>query len=174
MNAKDAAALYAELEILGIAAWLDGGWGVDALLGRQTRPHADVDIFIQEKDVPQVRAWLEAKGYKETKLEIARPFNFVYGDAAGREIDVHAFSFDGRGSFTYGLGKSMEMFPVAVLNGTGTVDGRAVKCIAPEWAVKWHTGYKLRESDFMDVYALCREYRIKLPEEYRRQPPPVS
>lgn len=27
------------LEAAGIAVWLDGGWGVDALLGRQTRSH---------------------------------------------------------------------------------------------------------------------------------------
>lgn len=29
--------------------WLDGGWGVDALLGRQTRPHDDMDIVIEQK-----------------------------------------------------------------------------------------------------------------------------
>ncbi|MDR2125703.1 MAG: aminoglycoside adenylyltransferase, partial [Prevotellaceae bacterium] len=28
----------------GIALWLDGGWGVDALAGRQTRLHNDVDV----------------------------------------------------------------------------------------------------------------------------------
>jgi len=32
------------LEQDALAAWLDGGWGVDALVGRQTRPHKDVDI----------------------------------------------------------------------------------------------------------------------------------
>jgi lincosamide nucleotidyltransferase A/C/D/E len=55
MNTKDVAALYKELESLGIKMWLDGGWGADALLGKPTRLHADVDIFIQEKDVAQLR-----------------------------------------------------------------------------------------------------------------------
>ena len=32
------------LEQFGIRYWLDGGWGVDALVGRQTREHRDVDI----------------------------------------------------------------------------------------------------------------------------------
>ena len=32
------------IEQLGIRYWLDGGWGVDALVGRQTREHRDVDI----------------------------------------------------------------------------------------------------------------------------------
>ena len=32
------------MEELDITYWLDGGWGVDALIGRQTREHRDVDI----------------------------------------------------------------------------------------------------------------------------------
>ncbi len=30
-----------------IEVWLEGGWGVDALLGTQTRPHEDVDIILR-------------------------------------------------------------------------------------------------------------------------------
>ncbi len=41
---------------------VDGGWGVDALLGKQTRSHADLDIALQHKDVPKLRALLEARG----------------------------------------------------------------------------------------------------------------
>ncbi|XBX07737.1 hypothetical protein QMP26_06230 [Enterocloster clostridioformis] len=32
------------METSGIRYWLDGGWGVDVLLGKQTREHRDVDI----------------------------------------------------------------------------------------------------------------------------------
>lgn len=45
----------------GIEFYVDGGWGVDALLGEQTRPHADLNIVIQPKDSLQVRALLEAR-----------------------------------------------------------------------------------------------------------------
>ena len=27
---------------------LDGGWGVDALIGRETRLHNDIDLFVKE------------------------------------------------------------------------------------------------------------------------------
>ena len=37
-------------ERLGVRAWLDGGWGVDALIGEQTRVHADLDIMIPWTD----------------------------------------------------------------------------------------------------------------------------
>jgi lincosamide nucleotidyltransferase A/C/D/E len=157
-----------ELNNLGIEIWIDGGWGIDALLGKQTRPHSDLDIFIQEKDVSQLRGLLESKGYKEIKLEIARPHNFVLGDDTGREIDVHVIVFDNEGNFSYGTGENREIYPVATLGGTGVLNGRTVKCISPEWMVKFHTGYKLRESDFNDVLALCKKFGIDLPEEYIR------
>jgi lincosamide nucleotidyltransferase A/C/D/E len=47
--------------MLGINIWIDGGWGVDALLGAQTRPHKDLDIAIEERDVAGLSAALEAR-----------------------------------------------------------------------------------------------------------------
>ena len=35
---------------LGIKVWIDGGWGVDALLGECTRDHQDLDIIISWED----------------------------------------------------------------------------------------------------------------------------
>ncbi len=32
------------LENAGITYWIDGGWGVDILAGKQTRIHRDIDI----------------------------------------------------------------------------------------------------------------------------------
>ncbi len=34
------------LNAAGVGWWLTGGWGIDALLGSQTRPHEDVDICV--------------------------------------------------------------------------------------------------------------------------------
>ena len=47
----------------GIETIVDGGWGVDALLGRQTRFHEDLDIAIPHKDVPKLRKLLAEKGF---------------------------------------------------------------------------------------------------------------
>ena len=34
-----------------IKVFLDGGWGVDALLGYQSRAHNDIDIFVEKNDI---------------------------------------------------------------------------------------------------------------------------
>jgi len=39
----------------GIEVVVDGGWGVGALLGEQTRIHADLDIALEHKLVPKLR-----------------------------------------------------------------------------------------------------------------------
>ena len=51
MNSADVINLYTTLEKLGVEIWVDGGWGVDALLGEQTHPHKDLDIAIGQKKV---------------------------------------------------------------------------------------------------------------------------
>ena len=166
MTAAHVISLYTELENLKITVWVDGGWGVDALLGEQTRPHQDLDIAVQEGDVPRLRQLLQERGYRDIKLEEARPWNFVLGDENGREIDLHVIVLDDHGNGLYGPTENGQMYPAASLTGAGSIKGRIVRCISPEWMVKFHSGYKLKEKDFWDVSALCRKFGIELPESF--------
>jgi lincosamide nucleotidyltransferase A/C/D/E len=168
MNPVDVISLYTSLEKLGVEIWIDGGWGVDALLGEQTRSHSDLDIAIEQKDVPILRQLLQKRGYKEIKLEEARDWNFVLGDENRREIDVHVIALDNKGNGIYGPPEKGEMYPAASLTGAGKIDGRTVRCISPEWAVKFHSGYQLKEKDFRDVSALCKKFGIDLPAGYEQ------
>ena len=166
MTAATVASLYTELEDIGVRIWIDGGWGVDALLGRQTRAHQDLDIAIEEGLVSRLRAFLEQRGYKEIKLEQARPWNFVLGDQQGREVDVHVIAVDEQGDGIYGPKENDEMYPADSLTGAGSILGRSVRCISPEWTVKFHSGYKLKEKDFLDVSAVCKKFGIDLPQRF--------
>ncbi len=166
MKAEDVVWLLQELERIDVPIWLDGGWGVDALLVKQTRPHADVDIVIQQKDVPKLRRLLEAEGYRDIPRNDTSAWNFVLGDGQGHEVDVHAIVFDADGNGIYGPPERGVMYPAASLSGVGVVAGRVVKCIAAEHLVRFHTGYKLRETDFEDVRALCERFGLEYPAEY--------
>ncbi len=154
--------LYNELENIGIKIWVDGGWSVDALLGRQTRPHQDLDIAMQWKDVPKLREFLETKGYKQIKED--SKWNFVLGDAQGNEIDVHAFVYDDKGNVVDGI-----MYPAESLTGTGTIDGQAVRCISAKYTVEFLASWIHKHPHkYLDaVSALCKKFKIALPEEYK-------
>jgi len=161
MTANDVAEIIQLFEQNHIDFYVDGGWGVDALLGEQTRPHSDLDIAVQHKDVAQIRALLEARGYKDVPRDDTWECNFVLGDEQGRQIDIHSYTFDAAGNNVYGVA-----YPFDSLTGTGWVNGHLVKCISPEWMVKFHTGYELDENDYRDVKALCQRFEIKMPVEY--------
>ena len=34
------------LDAAGVRAWVEGGWGIDALVGRSTREHDDLDLAV--------------------------------------------------------------------------------------------------------------------------------
>ena len=154
----------------GIIYWVDGGWAVDALLGKQTRPHADVDIVIQQIDVPLLCQLLESKGYGDIYRPDTSPWNFVMGDKMGREIDIHAVVFDPGGNGLYGPPEKGIMYPAEALTGNAKIGEISMPCISAPSLVKFHTGYQPDENDFKDVSALCTRFGIDLPEEYRDFP----
>ena len=51
-----------------IEIWLDGGWGVDALLGKETRQHNDIDLFVEEKNYNKFIEIIKNKGRYEKKI----------------------------------------------------------------------------------------------------------
>ena len=47
-SSNDVLATLALLGRAGVTAWVDGGWGVDALLGVISRVHSDLDLAHQD------------------------------------------------------------------------------------------------------------------------------
>ncbi len=161
MTADDVVELLQLLEQHGIDVYVDGGWGVDALLGEQTRPHGDLDIALPHKYVPLLRGLLEARGYADVPRDDTRECNFVLGDSKGHVIDVHSYTFDAEGNNVFGIEYLPEHF-----TGTGSIAGYSVRCISPEWMVRFHSGYQLDENDYLDVKALCERFGMALPADY--------
>jgi len=166
MTSLDVMNFYIDLDNLGIEIWIDGGWGVDALLGKQTRPHTDLDIVIQRQDLQKVLELLRKRGYQNVERADTRSWNFVLGDDRGHEIDFHVIVFDNDGNGIYGTVENGEMYPVGSLLGIGNINGNSVRCISPECIVKFRTEYKLSEIDFKNISALCKKFGIDFPEAY--------
>lgn len=161
MKAKDALELYLLFVENNIETWVDGGWGVDALLGKQTRKHSDLDIAIWHKDVTKLRQLLEARGYTDVSRDDTWECNFVLGDKHGRQVDIHTFTLDKNGKNVFGLA-----YQGIHLGGEGRISGRKVKTINPKSLVKFHTGYEIDEEDYEDTLALCKKFGIAQPKEH--------
>jgi len=102
MISKDVISFYNQLKQLGVTIWIDGGWGVDAQLGEQTRLHRDLDIAVQLKDLSQLFELLSEQDFKDIARDDSSPHNFVMGDEQGREVDIHVIVLDHTGNGIYG------------------------------------------------------------------------
>lgn len=161
MTADDVIEIVKLLNQNNIEVIIDGGWGVDALLGEQTRTHEDLDVAVLHKDVPKIRSLLEARGYRDIPRDDTREVNFVLGDDHGHLFDLHSCTFDEAGNNVFGV-----EYPYESWKGTGFINGYPVRCISSEWMVKFHTGYPLDENDYHDVKLLCERFGIEMPAEY--------
>lgn len=163
MDARSVVECWRAFEKHDFEVCIDGGWAVDALLGRQTRRHADLDIALPYRQTERLRRFLTDWGFRNHPRDDTWECNFVMKDEAGREVDVHSYVLDATGKNVGGV-----PYMADHLTGEGSILGVAVRCIAPEWLVRFHTGYELDQNDFRDVSALCRHFGIPLPEEYKR------
>jgi lincosamide nucleotidyltransferase A/C/D/E len=185
MLAADVRLVLDALEGAAVGCWVDGGWGVDALLGRQTRPHSDLDLVVARAQLDHVRSWLAGRGYAVTRDWL--PTAVAFEDGAGREVDLHPVdpTPDGGGDqFLLDGGVWHYSAPVQ-----GMIDGRPVRCCPPSDQLLMHLGYEPRDTDVHDVRLLSQRYAIPLPEPYEaltgprpylagddrpsEQPPPV-
>jgi lincosamide nucleotidyltransferase A/C/D/E len=159
--------LYSQLERRGIKIWIDGGWGVDALLGEQTRSHSDVDFVVQEKDLAALDAFLRGAGYKDVPRNDARAWNYVLAHNNGSEIDIHVISISEGSDGIYGPPENGQAYPAYALQGVGGINGQRLLCMSLEYQLANHTGYELRDKDFQDIRHLCQKFGVKPPKEYR-------
>ena len=151
MTVGDVAGVLDRLEEGGIEAWVEGGWGVDALLGGQTRAHDDLDLILRVDDVPRMREILDGDGFGLVRGAPAS--NFVLRDPRGREIDVHPVRFDEDGNGVYRMENGEDwVFPAIGFGGMGLLGDRPVQCLTADVQMVCHaTGYDPGETDFHDM-----------------------
>jgi lincosamide nucleotidyltransferase A/C/D/E len=156
------------VDSLGIEIWLDGGWAVDAWLGRQTRRHADVDIVIETRNLSTLVDALRGLGYDDVPRDDTRAWNFVLGDANGHEVDFHVIDLAPDGTGIYGPPPPEFIFPADSLTAATELCARPVRAIPPHRLVEFHTGYEPDDDDRADVLALCERFGVEVPSVYRR------
>jgi lincosamide nucleotidyltransferase A/C/D/E len=168
MSSSDLVALLDLFEQASVEVWLDGGWGVDALLRRQTRRHKDVDVVVAVSDVPRLQEILAGRGF--AVKEGSPPHSFVLSNGLGLEVDVHAVSFDADGSGVYRMENGQDWtYPAEGFGGSGLVEDKDVRCLSAATQVLCHAhGYQPVEKDLQDMELLAESFGIDLPPQLRR------
>ena len=160
MDASSLLTVIGLLEAEGIKVWLDGGWGVDALLGRQTREHDDLDLVVELGDASRLIGLLSGIGSQV--VAGAPPQSFVMVDSGGRQVDLHPVTFDADGGGIYEMEDGKEwVYPAQGFTGQGSVDETSVRCLSPEVQVLVHAGYDLTYKDYRELYLLRERFGVE-------------
>jgi lincosamide nucleotidyltransferase A/C/D/E len=150
VSAEEAIDIYRRLSAEGIQVWLTGGWGIDALLGKQGRPHKDLDIIMLLDDVVRLRELLAGEGYglKELWEE-----NLWVADGRGGEVATAFVLHDAEG----------RVFSRDDLAGQGAIAGFAVRCLSAAAQMSCHTGYELPAAQREDLRRLHDKLGVEYP-----------
>ena len=163
VNKEDAIEIISYAVDNGIDIWLDGGWGVDALLGTQTRVHNDIDLFVEKINSKKFIDIIKEKGFSKIEEAYTTASHTVWKDTKGRIIDLHIFEFNEQGNLVF----EGETYSGDVFSGIGKISNKVVKCISAENQVLFHLGYEHDENDVHDVRLLCERFNIPIPNEYK-------
>ena len=167
MQAHDVVQVMTWLEAAGIHVWLDGGWGIDALIGQQTRLHDDLDLVIELHHAPHAQEVLGQHQFVVIEDEL--PTRFVLRDPTDRRIDFHTVTFDAEGGGIQQLqnGSSFR-YPPLGFGGRGQIAGQMLPCLTPEVQMLCHVGYLPDANDEHDVRLLHARFGLALPPPYQR------
>jgi lincosamide nucleotidyltransferase A/C/D/E len=153
--AEDVHELLDALAEAGVEVWIDGGWGVDALVGEQTREHDDLDVVVRSEQVDVAVAALAGLGFRISEDWL--PVRCKLVDGRGRGVDFHPVIFEPSGdAWQAAQDGGRFAFPREGFAGRGTIGGRLVRCLAAAVQLLHHKGYEPTDTDLHDV-ALLRD-----------------
>ena len=168
MDGQDVLDVVSVLTDAGVSGvWLDGGWGVDALLGAQYRDHADVDLVVPVDELDVVIGSLREVGFSVTTDH--RPTRMELMDRMGRTVDLHPIRFDEDGDgWQSGAapGGGDAHYPANSFT-YGWIAGKRVSCISPELQIQHHLGYEPTDQDRADMQRIHERFTVPLPDVYR-------
>ena len=153
--------LLDEVSASGVQAWVAGGWGIDALAGRQTRRHHDLDLVISDapEEYQKVAEALTREGFRpdapEFNAGLPMPWRCAWHHDEGHTVEILPVALR-KPPFSAVPGNEL-----ACGDGTafahGTIGGRPVPCLSASLQLALHGGYPLRDIDEHDTDVL-REY----------------
>jgi hypothetical protein len=149
------------LSAVDISAWLFGGWGLDARIGRITRDHGDVEFWLERGDAERSRAVLSEAGATALATQpLEESCEFIWDDV---EFSTAYFDRQPDGAFIQLQGRWSDwLFPPGSFgNEPGMLDGTPVPTMSvsgmlamKEQFPKLRNGRPWRQKDIEDIAIL--------------------
>lgn len=146
------------LDSMNMKYWVDGGWGIDILLGQQKREHRDVDINFDGTYTDALLEKLTQQGceittdWRPCRIELYHPDRSY--------LDIHPLTINEDGSAKQAAPDGGWYELEADWFSSASFEGRIIPCISAEAQKLFHSGYELREKDRIDIQNL-EEYLLK-------------
>ncbi|MCP2166740.1 nucleotidyltransferase domain-containing protein [Goodfellowiella coeruleoviolacea] len=157
-----AATVLRVLELLraaDVAVWIAGGWGIDALVGRQTRTHEDLDLLHNVEHEDRAVQVLADNGFRLT-LDL-RPVRFVLTGPGAAQLDLHPLAFAPDGSAVQAADDAGGTFDYpAECFVTGRIGRTEVPCVSTAQQIHFHQGYQPRARDLHDMAQLRAAFGV--------------
>jgi lincosamide nucleotidyltransferase A/C/D/E len=150
----------------GVRFAVGGGWAIDALVGRETRVHGDLDLWVPADDFAPLLPVLVALGIDRLlPWGGDRPWVVVVHNGGELRVDCHFYEALPDGALYYGSVLAGYRLPAADLDGRGTIGDLSVRCETPACALRHKTGHTARDVDRTDIALLCSEFGLELPHD---------
>jgi lincosamide nucleotidyltransferase A/C/D/E len=171
MKTDDVLAVLNALEAHDVPLAVAGGWGVDALLERQTRAHDDLDIVIDdyEHEVERAIGVLGELGFHLAETHERRawmPKLSILQQDAGHRVELVSLNWQilAREFGPPGADAThREAFEQRVYS-QGLIGGRWVRCLSAEVQLLYHSSFELGPTLEHDVKLLRDELGASLPQ----------
>jgi len=159
-------AIVTDFKDAGRRVWIDGGWGIDTLLGEVTRHHEDVDLVVELGSLGAVLACLSNLGFVTT--EDLSPVRVVLTSPDGRRVDLLPVTFDEDGTgWQIGASPDGSDCPYPAEGFTvGRIMDVVVPCLTAELQIEHHSGYTPRERDREDMTRLAVRFGLHVPQTF--------
>ncbi|WP_414150550.1 nucleotidyltransferase domain-containing protein [Acetobacterium carbinolicum] len=155
MNKKESVTKEDLIEVLNLLGslkmryWIEGGWGVDILIGQENREHRDIDVDFDAEFTEVLLDALKRKGFaittdwRPSRIELHHP-KLGY-------LDIHPLIINEDGSARQADPQGGWYQLEAQWFSTALFEGRVIPCITAEAQKLFHSGYEFREVDRIDM-----------------------
>lgn len=155
MPANRVISIYKLLLKNSIPSWLDGGWAVDALAYKQTRPHQDVDFLVPIEYTNKLVNLFLHEGFVLDENETELPYRLVVLNTSTSEmIDFHLVIEQKDSSMVFRITNYKENVPsydytytLEGLGGIGRINGEEIPCITLDEQIRCRTSRKYSFTD---------------------------